>query len=194
MGCECSGVVRRAFRARGHDAWSCDLIPSDDTSPYHLEQDILTPGLLEDGWELAIFHPPCTFLNVAGIHWNNRGRGWEGTHEALEFVRRLLAAPIDKIALENPVSIISTHIRKPEQIIQPYDFGDDASKKTCLWLKNLPLLQPTLYVEPRWVDGKPRWGNQTDSGQNKLPPSKDRAKIRSQTYDGIAAAMASQWG
>lgn len=194
VGCECSGVVRQAFRDLGHDAWSCDTLPADDGSPFHYQCDILAPGLLEDNWDLAIFHPPCKYLSVSGIHWNSRGRGWDGTHKALDFVRKLMAAPIPKIAIENPVSIISSHIRQPDQIIQPYQFGHDASKKTCLWLKNLPPLVPTQYVEPRMVDGRPRWGNQTDSGHNKLPPSKDRAKIRAVTYKGIAAAMAWQWG
>lgn len=194
VGCELSGAVRRAFRELGHDAWSCDLEPSDDGSPYHYQCDILSPGLLQDKWDLAIFHPPCTFLSVSGIHWNDRGRGWAGTLSALEFVRQLLDAPIPRIALENPVSVISRYVRKPDQIIQPYQFGHDASKRTCLWLKNLPHLVPTSHIPPRLVGNKPRWGNQTDGGQNKLPPSKLRAKLRAETYSGIAEAMARQWG
>jgi hypothetical protein len=141
-----------------------------------------------------ICHPPCTYLSVSGIHWNNRGRGWEETEKALDFVRSLMGANIPRIALENPVSIISSRIRKPDQIIHPHQFGHDASKATCLWLKNLPKLQVTEAIAPRIINGKPRWGNQCDSGQNKLAPSKDRWKIRSTTYPGIAAAMASQWG
>jgi hypothetical protein len=130
---------------------------------------------------------------VSGIHWNNRGRGWEETEKALDFVRLLMGANIPRIALENPVSIISSKIRKPDQIIQPHWFGHDASKATCLWLKNLPKLQPTESVPPRIVNGKNRWANQTDGGQNKLTPSDDRWKLRSTTYSGIAEAMASQW-
>jgi hypothetical protein len=129
------------------------------------------------------------------MHWTTRGlRDPQLTEDALEFVRLLLDAPIPRIALENPISVISSRIRKPDQIITPYQFGHDASKKTCLWLKNLPLLTPTQIIEPRIVDGKKRWGNQTDSGQNKLGPSDDRWKIRSETYAGIANAMAEQWG
>lgn len=149
--------------------------------------------MLNEGWDLAIFHPPCTYLSVSGIHWNNRGRGWDETEKALEFVQLLLNADIPRIALENPVSIISSRIRKPDQIIHPYQFGHDASKATCLWLKNLPKLIPTSNFPPRIISGRPRWGNQTDSGQNKLAPSSDRWKIRSTTYQGIADAMAAQW-
>lgn len=193
IACEYSGAVRDAFRERGHDAVSCDLLPSDVPGP-HYQGDVL--DILGDGWDLLIAHPPCTYLAVSGIHWNRRipGRA-ERTEEALAFVRELLAAPIGRIALENPVSIISSRIRKPDQIIQPWQFGHDASKATCLWLRNLPLLVPTgPEIAPRIVDGKPRWANQTDSGQNRLPPSADRWKIRSETYSGIAAAMAEQWG
>lgn len=193
IACEYSGVVRDAFRARGHDAWSCDLIETDSKPQFHLQCDVLT--VLDNGWDLMIAHPDCTYLSVSGLHWNNRRPGRaEKTEQALKFVRILLGANIPKIALENPISCISSRIRKPDQIIQPYQFGDNASKSTCLWLKNLPLLKPTEYVEPRIVGGKPRWANQTDSGQNRLGPSEDRAKIRSKTYLGIAKAMAEQWG
>jgi hypothetical protein len=129
------------------------------------------------------------------MHWTTRGlRDPQLTEDALDFVRLLLDAPIERIALENPVSVISSRIRKPDQIINPYEFGHDASKKTCLWLKNLTPLKATNMIEPRIINGRKRWGNQTDSGQNKLAPSADRWKIRSETYEGIAAAMASQWG
>lgn len=142
-----------------------------------------------------IAHPPCTYLAVSGMHWTRRGlRDPKLTEDALTFVQALMEAPIERIALENPVSVISSRIRKPHQIIQPWMFGDDASKKTCLWLKGLPKLVPTDIVEPRIVDGRKRWGNQTGSGQNKLGPSPDRWKIRSATYPGIAQAMAEQWG
>jgi hypothetical protein len=139
-----------------------------------------------------IAHPPCTHLAVSGAAHFARKAVEQA--EALDFVRQLLAAPIPRIALENPVSIISSRIRKPDQIVQPYQFGHDASKKTCLWLKGLPLLRPTQMVEPRLVDGKPRWENQTNSGQNRLGPSPDRWKKRSTTFQGIADAMATQWG
>jgi hypothetical protein len=191
VACEYSGTVRDAFIAKGHDAMSCDLLPTDKPGP-HYQGDVC--DILDDGWDLMIAHPPCTYLSVSGIHWNNRGRGWEETDKALDFVRLLLSANIPKIALENPVSIISSRIRKPDQIIHPYQFGHDASKATCLWLKNLPKLQPTNIIAPRIVNGRPRWGNQTDGGQNKLPPSDDRWKIRSTTYQGIADAMAETWG
>lgn len=190
VGCEYSGKVRQAFRDIGHDAWSCDLLPPDDGSDYHIQGDVVT--LLNDGWDLAVFHPPCTYLSVSGMHWTTRGlRDQQLTEDALIFVQTLLNAPIPKIALENPVSVISSRIRKPDQIIQPWWFGDDASKKTCLWLKNLLPLQPTKMLHG---DNKTRRANQTASGQNKLAPSKDRWKKRSETYQGIANAIAEQWG
>jgi hypothetical protein len=192
IACEYSGRVRDAFIRAGHDAMSCDLLPTDVPGP-HYQGDVT--DVLHDGWDLMIAHPPCTYLSVSGMHWTTRGlRDPQLTEDALAFVRLLLDAPIERIALENPISVISSRIRKPDQIITPYMFGHDASKKTCLWLKNLPALTPTVMVEPRIVDGKKRWGNQTDSGQNKLPPSEDRWKIRSETYQGIADAMADQWG
>lgn len=193
IACEYSGRVREAFRNRGHDVMSCDFLPSEDNSPHHYQGDIR--DLLNEYWDLMIAHPPCTFLAVSGLHWNKRipGRAAK-TEEALDFVRLLMGADIGKIAVENPISCISSRIRKPDQIIQPWQFGEDASKSTCLWLKGLPPLTPTRRVEPRMVDGKPRWGNQTDSGQNKLGPSEDRWKERSRTFQGIASAMADQWG
>ncbi|CAB4138903.1 hypothetical protein UFOVP348_22 [uncultured Caudovirales phage] len=192
VACEYSGAVRDAFIARGHEALSCDLLPTDSPGP-HYQGDVM--DIINDGWDLMVAHPPCTYLSVSGMHWTTRGlRDPKLTEDALDFVKLLLNAPIPRIALENPVSVISSRIRKPDQIITPYMFGHDASKKTCLWLKNLPPLKSTLMVEPRIVDGKKRWGNQTDSGQNKLAPSADRWKIRSETYRGIAEAMASQWG
>ena len=193
VACEFSGRVREAFKKFGHDAWSCDLLPSDDKSKHHITGDV--EQILNDGWDLMLAFPPCTYLCSSGLHWNKRVEGREKkTEEALEFVRLLLNAPVNKIAVENPVGRIGTAIRKADQSIHPYMFGDDASKRTCLWLKNLPLLKPTDYIEPRMINGKARWSNQTDSGQNKLPPSKDRWKKRSETYQGIADAMALQWG
>lgn len=190
VGCEYSGRVREAFRGLGHDAWSCDLLPAEDSSPYHLDVDVLE--LLDEGWDLAIFHPPCTYLASSGLHWNQRipGRS-QLTEEALDFVTKLLNANIPRIALENPVGCISTRIRKPDQIIQPWYYGDDASKKTCLWLKNLPKLVDTNRLPG---DSSTRRANQTPSGQNRLGPSTDRWKERSRTYKGIANAMAQQWG
>jgi hypothetical protein len=195
VACEYSGRVRDAFLDAGHYALSCDLLPTDSTHPRgeHYQGDVL--NILGEGWDLMIAHPPCTYLSVSGMHWTTRGlRDPKLTEDALEFVRKLLDAPIERIALENPVSVISSRIRKPDQIINPYEFGHDASKKTCLWLKNLPKLASTNLIEPRIINGRKRWGNQTDSGQNKLAPSDDRWKIRSETYEGIAQAMAQQWG
>ena len=192
VACEYSGVVRDAFIGGGHEAMSCDIIPTDVPGP-HYQGSVL--DILDQGWDLMIAHPPCTYLSVSGMHWTTRGlRDPKLTEDALNFVGILFNAPIKKIALENPVSVISSRIRKPDQIIQPYEYGHDASKKTCLWLKGLPKLLPTNFIEPRLINGKKVWGNQTDSGQNKLAPSKDRWKIRSKTYQGIADAMADQWG
>lgn len=190
VACEQSGVVRDAFRALGHDAWSCDIVDTGHT--YHLAGDalawIVAPGAR---WDLLIAHPPCTYLAVSGLHWNKRRPGRAAkTQRALDFVRSLLDAPVPRIALENPVGSISTWIRKPDQYIQPWQFGHWESKKTGLWLKNLPLLVPTDII-PLPECG--HWKNQTKSGQNKLPPSPDRAMLRSITYRGIASAMASQW-
>lgn len=192
VACEYSGVVRDAFRARGHDAWSCDLLPTEIEGP-HFQDDVMT--IINDGWDLMIAHPPCTYLSVSGMHWTTRGlRDPKLTEDALDFVRLLMDAPIGRIAIENPVSVISSRVRPPDQIVQPYMFGHDASKKTCLWLKNLSPLTPTRMIAPRIVNGRQRWGNQTNSGQNRLGPKPDRWKERSRTYEGIAAAMAAQWG
>ena len=189
IACEYSGRVRDAFLAAGHDAMSCDLLPTDSPGP-HYQGDVF--DIIPDGWDLMVAHPPCTYLSVSGMHWTTRGlRDAKLTEDALAFVQRLMDAPIERIAIENPISVISSRIRKPDQIIQPWWFGHDASKKTCLWLKNLPLLQPTDMLPG---DAKTGRANQTASGQNKLPPSKDRWKIRSETYAGIANAMAAQWG
>lgn len=189
VACEYSGRVRDAFTRMGHFAMSCDLLPTDAPG-MHYQGDVT--DILDQGWDIMIAHPPCTYLSVSGMHWTTRGlRDPQLTEDALDFVRLLMDAPVPRIAIENPISVISSRIRKPDQIIQPWWFGHDASKKTCLWLKNLPLLTPTNKLEG---DDKTRRGNQTASGQNKLPPSKDRWKIRSETYQGIADAMAAQWG
>ena len=204
IGCECSGVIREAFRKRGHEAWSCDLKPTQ-MSGNHYQGDvlrILDPDFLEEHlgwreWDLFICHPDCTFVCSSGVHWTSRGlRDPKLTTKAIRFAEKLWSAPVKRIALENPVGVLSTRscLGKPTQYVQPYEFGNDASKKTGLWLKGLPPLKSTVYIEPRMVNGKPRWSNQTDSGQNRLGPSDTRAEQRSQTYPGIAAAMAAQWG
>jgi site-specific DNA-cytosine methylase len=180
IACEFSGTVRRAFRALGHDAWSCDLLPAEDSSPHHIEGDVRHAGLLSSLWDLMIAHPPCTHLAVSGARWFKDKQKEQA--EALDFVRRLLLAPVPHIALENPVSIISSHIRKPDQIIQPWQFGHGETKATCLWLKNLPELVPTNIVEGR------------EARIHKMPPGPDRWKERSRTFEGIAKAMAEQWG
>jgi site-specific DNA-cytosine methylase len=197
VACEFSGTVREAFRRRGHNAWSCDILPAEDGGP-HIQDDVL--AVLDETdrtWDLMIAHPPCTYLTLAGLHWNNRiaGRG-EKTELALEFVRRLLDTKVPMICLENPIGAISKHIRKPDQIIQPWQFGHPESKQTAFWLQGLPKLTPTDILTPTRFqeNGCPRWENQTATGQNKLGPSPDRWKIRSRTYSGIAEAMADQWG
>jgi hypothetical protein len=220
VACEYSGVVRRAFEAEGHDVISCDLLPAEDDSPYHYPGPV--EDMLKEGgkWDLMIAHPPCTYLCSSGLHWNGRvpGRA-EKTEEALKFVQMLMDADIPKIAIENPMGRIGTAIRKADQVLQPWHYGHCESKATCLWLKGLPLLKPSKIVPPAFYGckcghkfdialgvygcpncegdygaAKPRYENQTASGQNKLAPSKDRWKDRSRTYEGIAAAMAQQWG
>lgn len=193
VACECSGVVREAFRARGHEAWSCDLKPAEDGSPWHIQGDVMP--VLAQGWDLIIAHPPCTYLSVSGMHWTTRGlRDPKLTEDALAFFRALLEAPCLRVCVENPVGVTSTRIRPPDQWVQPYEFGDDASKRTGLWLRGLRKLVPTCRVPGRLVNGRERWANQTDSGQNRLGPSERRAAERSQTYPGLARAMADQWG
>ena len=177
VACEYSGRVRDAFIAQGHDAMSCDLLPTDVLGPHH-QGDVR--DILGDGWDLMIAHPPCTHLAVSGARWFKDKLDEQA--EALQFVRLLLNAPIPKIALENPVSIISSRIRKPTQVIQPWMFGHGETKATCLWLKNLPKLEPTNVVEGR------------EAKVHRMPPSADRWKKRSETYLGIAEAMSAQWG
>lgn len=236
VGCERSGVIRRAFRALGHDAWSCDLEPADDRSEYHFQCDILKLLRNErrgDGpWDIGIFHPECTYLSLSGVSRLHKtppnpspgkfygAARWEAMREGAEFFHKLWRCRIPRVCCENPtmhghaLKIIGPDRNPPA--IQPYQFGDDASKATCLWLRNLPPLVPTKFIEPRMVCGecgmcfdyssrecpqcfaeaslaKPRWSNQTDSGQNKLTPSKNRRQLRAETYPGIAQAMALQW-
>lgn len=215
IGCESSGVIRDAFRAAGFFAWSCDLLECAGDPTYHLQMDV-RDALAMTHWDLFIVHPDCTYLTNSAAWAYGDGpyhqkvkpgtlvgaSRREARRKALAFVREMMSAPVHRIALENPVGVISTTIDAREygfshkgatQYIQPYEYGDDASKKTGLWLKNLPPLVPTRHVEPRIVDGKPRWGNQTDSGQNRLSPGDDRWRERSKTYQGWADAMVQQW-
>jgi hypothetical protein len=211
VGCESSGVVREAFRRRGHDAYSCDLQPADDGSPFHLQGNVLDVIYGHpDGeqWDLGIFHPTCTYLCLASVWAFTRtprrpspsvlygAERRAAMQEAAEFFLTLYHAPIARVAVENPLMHGEARaiVGPPTQRVQPFEFGDDASKRTCLWLRELPPLVPTAYVAPRIVAGRPRWANQTDSGQNRLAPSPTRWKERSRTYPGIAAAMAEQWG
>lgn len=190
VACEESQAVTKEFRRIGHAAYSCDTQPCSGGHPeWHIEADVLP--LLDQSWDMLIAFPPCTHLAVSGARWFKQKQLDGRQQAAIDFFMAFANAPIDKIAIENPVSIMSTKWRKPDQIIQPYQFGHPESKRTCLWLKNLPKLQPTEVLQ------KPEcgyWDNQTSSGQNKLGPSKDRGKIRSKTYTGIARAMAEQWG
>lgn len=210
IACEYSGVVREAFRAKGHDVWSCDLLPAEDNSPYHIQGDVLdllsrdTQGGNE--YDLLIAHPPCTYLCNSGWHWTTRdgtGERLAKAHDALRFFETLHGLDIPKICIENPVPgpLLRKAFGRPDQYIQPYYYGDDASKRTGLWLKGLPKLSipsEEEWIQPRTVerDGKTyrRWSNQTDSGQNRLPPSQTRGHERSRTYEGIARAFADQWG
>ena len=182
VACEYSGRVRDAFIRAGHDAWSCDLLPTEQPGPHYQcdVRDLLGVRRIPSGWDLLIAHPPCTHLAVSGARWFHEKRAEQA--EALAFVRLLLDSPTPRIALENPVSIISTAIRKPDQTIQPWQFGHGETKATCLWLKNLPPLTPTNIVEGR------------EARVHRMPPSPDRWKERSRTFEGIAQAMADQWG
>ena len=179
VACEFSGIVRDAFRVREHEAFSCDLLPSEGDQFNHFQQDALEVAYGQE-WDLMIAHPPCTHLAVSGARWFKHKQKEQA--EALEFVQALLDAPIPRIALENPISIISSRIRKPDQIIQPWQFGHGETKATCLWLKNLPPLVPTNIVEGR------------EARVHKMPPGPDRWKERSRTFQGIANAFADQWG
>ena len=193
VGCEFSGTVRDCFIAMGHDAISCDLLPTEAPGP-HIVGDVVD-ALYGSEWDLAILHPPCTYLASSGLHWNNKIEGRaEKTEEALTFIATLWNAPVKHMCIENPVGCINTRLEfmpKP-QYIQPYNYGEDASKKTGLWMRGLAPLQETEYVEPRVVNGKNRWGNQSNSGQSMLGGGSGHE--RSVTYFGIAAAMAEQWG
>lgn len=190
IACERSGVVRSAFRARGYDAWSCDLEPDDNGSPYHIQADVLDH--LDDGWSLMVAHPPCTHLCSSGARWWPAKKADGRQARALDFVRALLAAPIHRIALENPVGCISTRIRRPDCIVQPYMFGDQATKTTCWWLKNLPVLVPTNVVG-KGARHVTRSGRSLPAWYNLPPGNPNRARIRSRTFPGMASAIASLW-
>jgi hypothetical protein len=213
VGMETSGAMRRAFQARNHWVISCDLLPADDAGAVnHHIGDVfeILPDLIWDGWmpDLAIFHPTCTYLTGSAewaygdgpYHQKIRPATLVGAarraarDRAVEEFRMLLELPVRRICVENPVGIVSTRIRPPDQTVHPWWFGDDASKATCLWLKNLPKLDKITPVAPRMVNGRPRWGNQTDSGQNRLTPKPDRWKDRAKTYPGFAEACAAAWG
>jgi len=211
IACEYSGRVRDAFIAEGHEAISCDLLPTDKSGP-HYQGNVM--DIIGDGWDLMIAHPPCTFLTCSAEWAYSNGPYHQkvkpGTLvgearqaarlEAIEFVKALYYSPIKRVVIENPVGVLSREFMEPSQFIQPYEYGEDGSKKTCLWLKGLAPLEPTKLHPPRLAktkDGRGyafRWGNQTDSGQNKESPGADRWKIRSTTWQGWANAMASQWG
>jgi hypothetical protein len=205
VACEESQAVTKELRKLGHEAFSCDLLPCSGGYPeWHYQQDVFE--VIDKGWDMMIAHPPCTFLAVSGARWLYNKDGskneerWKNQAEALDFVRRLMDAPIDKIAIENPISVISSNIRKPEQIIQPWMFGDKAQKSTCLWLKNLPLLEPTDIVEKgefiEFISKKgvkkkqPKW--YFDALKNAKTPE-ERRTLRSKTFKWIAEAMAKQW-
>lgn len=185
VACEFSGVVRRAFAAAGHDAWSCDLLPAEDGGP-HIQGDAL--DAVASGWDLMIAHPPCTYLAVSGARWFAERKPQQ--RRALQFFWAMLQSPIPRIAVENPIGIVSTRIRKPDQIVQPWQFGHRETKATCLWLKGLPRLVPTDVVgPPRGPEEKRRF-----ACIHRMPPGPNRGRERSRTYEGIALAMAEQWG
>ena len=186
VGCEFSGIVRRAFRERGHDAWSCDLLASEDGDEHHFQCDVLT--VLDQDWDLAIFHPPCTHLCVSGARWFAEKRAEQ--QQAIGFFMQLANAPIHRICIENPIGIMSSVWRKPDQIIQPWQFGHGETKATCLWVKNLPPLQPTHLEGDLFCEEAPK---ERHARVHLEPPGPDRWKNRSRTLEGVAKAMAAQW-
>lgn len=192
VACEFSGIVREAFKSKGHDAWSCDLLPSE-IAGNHIQDDVL--NILNGGWDIMIAHPPCTYLSAMGIWWNSkRPERWLLTYDAMEFVKKLWDAPIEKVVIENPVGYLNKHWMKPTQIIHPWQFGQSYSKPTCLWIRNLSQLIPTCIVDKGEFYTKKngsrmaKWSHIT-SGTRK----EERARIASRTFTGIANAMAEQW-
>lgn len=192
VACEFSGRVREAFRARGHDAWSCDILPSEDRSLYHIPGSVLDHDIAHQQWDLLIAHPDCTFLTVSANRWAAEEWRLEARLSAMHFVRALWAFPVERIAIENPIGVLGTFWRAPDQTVQPWQFGHRATKATCLWLKNLPLLQPTESVGPpptkMTLDEKRMWNE-----VHRAAPGPERWKDRSRTFTGIAQAMAEQW-
>lgn len=190
IGCESSGTVREAFRALGHEAWSCDLLPADDGSPFHIQGD-MSDLLVPDRWDLIIMHPPCTALCVSGNRWYGKGKPKHAERlRAVEWTMALWEQAVrvcPRVCMENPVGVLPM---KATQWVQPWEFGHPESKRTGLWLHGLAPLTPTDVLE---LPAAGVWHNQTPSGQNKLGPSPDRWKVRSKTYQGIANAMAAQW-
>jgi hypothetical protein len=206
VACEESQAITKEFRKLGHEAFSCDLLPCSGGHPkWHYQQDVFK--VIDKGWDMMIAHPPCTFLAVSGARWLYNKDGsknverWKNQAKALDFVQKLMDAPIDKIAIENPISVISSNIRKPDQIVQPWQFGDKAQKSTCLWLKNLPKLEPTDIVEKgefiEFISKKgvkkkqPKW--YFEALKNAKTPA-ERRTLRSKTFKGMAEAIANQWG
>lgn len=201
IACETSATIANAMRENGHDVWTCDILPAQNPADqkHHFQCDIFD-GILALPWDMVIAHPPCTYLSSSGQRWHKvQPERYGMMMDALAFVEALWAETehVPKVCIENPIGRLSTLWMKPSQIVQPYQYGDDASKSTCFWLKGLPCLTGTQYVEPRIIDykGKPakRWANQSPCGAQSLPPTADRWQIRSNTYPGIAAAMADQW-
>jgi hypothetical protein len=206
VACEESQAITKEFRNLGHEAYSCDILPCSGGHPeWHLQGDVF--DYINDSYDLMIAHPPCTYLAVSGARWMYNKDGsinqerYDNQQEALEFVQKLMDAPINKIAIENPISVISSHIRKPDQIVHPYMFGDKASKSTCLWLKNLPKLVPTDVVEKgefiEWVDKSGKKKRQAKWFFDALKQAKtpgERRTLRSKTFPGMAKAIADQWG
>ena len=183
VACESSGTVREAFRRLGHEAWSCDLLPADDGSRHHIQGD--AGEAIQRGWDIVIAHPPCTHLSSSGARWWKEKQADGRQQDAVEFFCHIAALSrmhAQAYAIENPIGLMSSVFRKPDQIIQPWQFGHGETKATCLWLHNLPCLYPTNVVEGR------------EARIHRMPPSKDRWKIRSKTFQGIADAMAQQWG
>lgn len=193
VACEFSGIVRDAFIKRGHDAWSCDLLPTEKPGP-HIKGDVIK--ILDEGWDLMIAHPPCTYLSVVGNRWNSPERE-KKRDDAFGFFMALMNAPIHMICIENPVGYINTHYKKPDQIIHPYYFGDPVQKRTCLWLKNLPLLKYNKSLnkpEPLYICQGEKCKGKKINWVEGIKGVKDRSKERSRTFTGIAQAMAEQWG
>ena len=205
VACEESQAITKELRKLGHEAYSCDLLDCSGGHPeWHYKDDVF--NVIDYGWDMMIAHPPCTYLAVSGARWlynkdgtKNQDR-WDKQKEALDFVQRLMDAPIDKIAIENPISVISSNIRKPDQIVHPYMFGDKASKSTCFWLKNLPLLKPTNIVEKgefvEWISKKGVKKKQAKwffDALKKAKTKEERRTLRSKTFKGMAEAIAKQW-